>query len=193
MMASLFPAALFLIVTAITPGPNNLLVMRTASRNGWRGALPAIVGVVAGGLALLGAVIVGAGSAFITWPALRSGVEAGGVLYLVWLGVRLFAEAGRETSAMALRAGFRGLFVFQFLNPKGWVMVLTVVAAMPATGTADTFLHLAPLFVCIPSFCLLLWAALGDAVSRHLSRAVVRTWTDRILGALLIVTSLLLV
>lgn len=189
-MSPLFSTTLFLLVAALTPGPNNLVVMRTAARGGWSEALPAVLGVVAGGLALLAAVTAGAGSAFIAWPLLRTAVRALGVIYLAWLGVRLFAAAGRDTGATALPTGIAGLFGFQFLNPKGWVMVLTVVAALPATTAAGAFLHLAPLFVCIPFACLLIWAALGRAVSRHLPQPMVRAWTDRILGALLILAAL---
>lgn len=191
-MSSLFSTGLFLLIAAISPGPNNLVVMRVAARNGWAAALPAVTGVIAGGLVLLVLVTAGAGRAFAAWPWLRAMIEIGGVLYLVWLGARLIAAAGRDAGSMTLPAGLAGLFGFQFLNPKGWVMVLTVVAALPATGAADALLHLAPLFICIPAACLLLWAGMGSALASHLSRPMVRQWTDRALGALLILAALLL-
>ena len=191
-MSPLLPIAMFLLVATITPGPNNLVVMRTAARDGWTGALPAVAGIVSGGLVLLAIVIAGAGRAFSEWPWLRVVVEAGGALYLVWLGVRLFAAAGMDGDSTALPAGLGGLFAFQFLNPKGWVMVLTAMAALPATAAMDTFLQLAPLFICIPVPGLLLWAGLGGAMASRLARPVVRRWTDRLLGALLILAALLL-
>jgi threonine/homoserine/homoserine lactone efflux protein len=191
-MTSLFPTSLFLLIAAITPGPNNLVVMRAAARNGWKAALHAMAGVIAGGLVLLVVVTAGAGSAFSAWPWLRGTIEAGGVLYLIWLGTRMIVAAGREAGSMAIPDGLAGLFGFQFLNPKGWVMVLTVVAALPAADAAHALLYLAPLFVCIPAACLLLWAGLGGALAPHLTRPVVRQWTDRALGALLIMAALLL-
>jgi threonine/homoserine/homoserine lactone efflux protein len=119
-------------------------------------------------------------------------VAVGGALYLAWLGCNVALSRTGDGSGPALPAGVSGLFGFQFLNPKGWVMVLTVVAAMPAGGAIDRFLQLAPLFACIPACCLLLWAALGSALSRSLARPVVRLWTDRVLGALLVASALLL-
>jgi threonine/homoserine/homoserine lactone efflux protein len=191
-MTSLFSTGLFLLIAAITPGPNNLVVMRAAARNGWKAALPPVAGVVAGGLVLLLVVVSGAGSVFSTWPWLRGAIEAGGVLYLVWLGTRMIAAAGRDTGSAALPGGFAGLFGFQFLNPKGWVIVLTVVAALPAADAVHALKYLAPLFLGIPTVCLLLWAALGGAVAPHLTRPRVRQWTDRALGALLILAALML-
>jgi len=184
--------ALFLFIATITPGPNNLVLMRAAARNGWTGALPALIGVVSGGLVLLVAVASGAGSAFSAWPWLRVSIELGGVVYLVWLGVQMFVSAGRDTAVTSLPTGLFGLFCFQFLNPKGWVMVLTVVAASNTTGAIDAFRRLTPLFVAIPTPCLLLWAGLGGVLARHLTSPMVRLWTDRLLGALLILAALLL-
>jgi threonine/homoserine/homoserine lactone efflux protein len=191
-MTSLFSTGLFLLIATTTPGPNILGVWRAAARNGWKAALPTVAGVVAGGLVLLVVVASGVGSVFSTWPWLGDAIKTGGVAYLVWLGTRMIAAAGREVGSTALAGGFAGLFGFQFINPKGWVMVLTVVAALPAADAAHALTHLAPLFLCIPTACLLLWAALGGAVAPHLTRPLVRQWTDRALGALLIIAALML-
>jgi len=191
-MTSLLPTSLFLLIAAITPGPNNLVVMRAAARNGWIAACPAVAGVVAGGLALLVVVAAGVGRVFSMWPWLRVAVEVGGALYLGWSGTRMIAAAGREVDPMAAPNGLAGLFVFQFLNPKGWTMVLTVVAALPAADATHAFMRLAPLFICIPAACLLLWAGLGGVLAPHMTRPVVRHWTDRAMGALLIIAALML-
>ena len=191
-MTSLFPIALFLLVAVATPGPNNLVVMRTAARSGWTGSLPAMAGIVVGGLVLLALVAAGAGSAFSAWPWLRATVEIGGAAYLVWLGIRLFVAAGGDGAGASLPTGPGGLFGFQFLNPKGWVMVSTAVAAVPATSPSNALIHLAPLFVVIPILGLLMWAVLGDVLAPGLARPMVRRWTDRVLGALLVLAALLL-
>lgn len=191
-MTTLFPVALFIAVASLSPGPNNLAVMRTAAWNGWTGAMPAVAGIVSGGLVLLAIVAAGAGRAFFEWPWLRVVIEVGGALYLIWLGACLCIAAGCDGGATSLPAGMRGLFVFQFLNPKGWMMVLTAVAALPAKSAASAFLHLAPLFILIPALGLLLWAGLGGAMASGLARPLVHRWTDRVLGALLVLAAALL-
>jgi len=184
-----------LCVAAITPGPNNLVVLRAAGHAGLRGAMPAIVGIVCGGLLLLAVMALGAGAAFATHPPLRRWAGAIGALYLVWLGVSLCAAgiAPRRAAATpaTLPAGTLGLIGFQFLNPKSWVIVLTVLAAMPGTGLRD-YLPLAGLFVLIPTLCLLLWAALGAWLARWLVRPTVRRAVDIAMGALLVACAFLL-
>jgi threonine/homoserine/homoserine lactone efflux protein len=182
-------AALFLIA-AITPGPNNLIVLRTAVRVGFSSAMIPVASIVAGSLALLVAIIAGLGSLISQWPQLRVLIATGGALYMIWLGLSLIRrsrKAGRDRDLSA--AGF-GIFAFQFLNPKGWVMMLTAVAASPAHDLLATFLFLAPVATCIPMACLLLWAALGHLLSSQLDRPAVAMWIDRFLGVLLIASVL---
>jgi len=193
-MDHLLAAAGLLFVAAITPGPNNLVVLRAAGHAGLRGALPAIVGIVCGGLLLLAVMVLGAGTAFAAYPPLRRWVGAIGALYLIWLGLSLCAAgvAPRQSVASAaLPAGTSGLIGFQFLNPKSWVLVLTVLTAMPLAGLRD-YLPLAGLFVLIPAACLLLWAVLGAWLARWLVRPAIRRGVDIAMGMLLVACALLL-
>ena len=194
-MDPLLAACGLLLVAAITPGPNNLVVLRAAGRAGVRGALPAIAGIVGGGLLLLAVTALGAGAAFAAHPPLRRWTGAIGALYLAWLGVSLgvagIAPRHAAAAPAALPAGTLGLIGFQFLNPKSWVIVLSVLAAMPATGLSD-YLPLAGLFVLVPALCLLLWAALGAWLARWLVRPAVRRGVDLAMGAALVACAFLL-
>ncbi len=187
-------------VAAITPGPNNLVVMRTAAHSGFTGALPAIGGILAGGMAMLILVMAGAGVVFAAEPRLYPVITVGGGVYLCWLGGSLvvgsFATPDPHTAppARALPAGAAGLFGFQFLNPKSWVMVLTVTAAVQGgTELSRRLLPLAALFTIIPAFCLVFWSALGVLMMRWLDQTRIRNWVDRVMGFLLFVSALMLV
>lgn len=190
-MYRLFAVCGLLCVAAITPGPNNLVVLRASSQAGFRAALPAITGIVLGGLLLLTVMTLGAGPLFMAQPSWRRGVGAVGAIYLAWLGASLFragiAPRPVQTTAasLPLPVGMPELIGFQFLNPKSWVMVLTVLAALPANEPRD-YLALVALFVLIPIPCLLLWAALGAALARWLARPSIRRGVDGVMGALLV-------
>jgi threonine/homoserine/homoserine lactone efflux protein len=191
-MSALLAIVSVLLVGAITPGPNNFIVMRAAAERGWGGALPAISGVVAGSVCLLALALAGVGAAITTWPALRALIGIVGALYLGVLGLRLLLEHAdaRDDSPPPIRT--RDLFALQFLNPKGWLMMLAVAAtAANDTGFA-TFAWLAPLTIAITSVCLLLWAFAGHALAAPFARPHVRRWIDRALGALLIAGALAL-
>lgn len=184
-------------VAAITPGPNNLVVMRTAARSGLVGTLPAIAGVVLGGLALLALVSAGAGAAFAAEPRMRTAITALGCLYLAWLGVRLIVGSSGDDQVgepTRLPAGVMGLFGYQLLNPKAWIMVLTASsAATHGEDAVRAFVQLGVLFAVIPTGCLLLWSWSGSLLTRWLQRSRVRLWLDRVMGGLLIGFSIVLV
>ena len=52
----LLAVALVVFIIGITPGPNNVVLMRLAAQRGMSAALPAIAGILFGGSALLVAV-----------------------------------------------------------------------------------------------------------------------------------------
>ena len=189
-MTPLLAIAALFFVAAITPGPNNLIVMRRAARVGFLRAMLPVAAIVAGSVALLAVVIGGLGSAISEWPLLGVLLGAGGAAYLIWLGLRLAWANGAGTDDPKLPADALGIFIFQFANPKAWLMMVTAVAASPTTGARASFVRLVPLAILIPAACLLLWAALGHALSRQLAEPRVRLWTDRIFGLLLIAGAL---
>jgi threonine/homoserine/homoserine lactone efflux protein len=158
-----------------------------------RDAVPAIAGVVSGGLVLLAVVATGAGGLLATHATWRATIAALGAGYMGWLGIRLLCSArGAGLMAVdALPAGALGMFGFQFLNPKGWAMVLAIVAARPASGPRD-YLPLVLLFTAIPLACLLLWSLAGRLLAARLADPRSRHRLDVAMGGLLVASAALL-
>ncbi len=190
-MYRLFALCSLLCVAAITPGPNNLVVLRASSQGGVRAALSTIAGIVLGGLLLLAVIAFGTGPLFMARPGWQRAVAAAGAIYLAWLGVAMLRSGLAARHAVTpiagppLPAGVAGLVGFQFLNPKSWVMVLTALAALPPDGL-HSYVTLAAMFVLIPTPCLLLWAALGAALSQWMDRPAIRRGVDVAMGTLLV-------
>jgi threonine/homoserine/homoserine lactone efflux protein len=194
-MEQLLAAAGLLCVAAITPGPYKLVILRAAGTAGMRRTMPMIAGIVLGGLLLLAVTALGAAAVFAALPSLRRWIALAGALYLAWLGASLciagMSPPGDTTTSSPLPAGALGLVGFQFLNPKSWLLVLTVLAAMPASDAHD-YLLLVAMFVLIPAPCLLMWAGLGASLARWLARPIARRGVDILSGALLVACAALL-
>ena len=198
-MDAFFAVAGFVTVAAITPGPNNFIVMGAAARGGFGAATPLIAGVVVGTLALLTLVWAGAGVAFEAEPRLRSALTFAGCLYLTWLGAILVWQTrksdrnGTSSTTRELPRTAPGLAAFQFLNPKGWVMVLTATAATTGdTGGVSSLAALAAIFTAVTSLCLTSWALAGSAIADLLKEPRARRWFDCAMGGLLIGSAALL-
>jgi len=78
--------------------------------------------------------------------------------------------------------------LFQLVNVKAWMMVITALAALSDEGGA---LLLALLILVISVACLSLWAWAGALTARFSRRTW--TWVDRIMAALLMLSGVGLV
>jgi threonine/homoserine/homoserine lactone efflux protein len=183
-----------ILTAAITPGPNNFLVLKLAGQRNLRSVLMPIGGMVAGGLAMIALAQFGLAvfTSRHTW--IRDGIVICGALYLVVLGLLLVYRSLRTGSVPTERVqeapiGALALFVFQFLNPKAWVLVLTVSAAAGCVGQCDRqwpVVTLLLLFAAISGACLLAWAVLGRLAARFLQRERLRARFDCAMGLSLV-------
>jgi threonine/homoserine/homoserine lactone efflux protein len=193
-------SAALIFVAAITPGPNNLIVLRIAAGQGLRSALPAMAGVVVGGLAMFLLGQIGLAALVHEHPWLSTAMMTCGAAYLAWLGIDLVRSSFVTLSPSAplnrnLPQGAFALLAFQFANPKSWILVLTVTAAAQsaaAVQSVTTTVALVALFVVIPCGCLLAWAALGRAAARMILNPTSRARFDRAMGSLLAASAIFL-
>jgi threonine/homoserine/homoserine lactone efflux protein len=191
------PGAIVLLLFAatVTPGPNNLLMLRIGLENGLQAVLAPATGVVLGGVAMLLLTCAGVATAFAALPWLRAATAICGAGCVMWLGVRLMCSSGTPTRAPvrsgngSARALLR-MFLFQFINPKSWILVLTITAA--AGNTPVSLATLIVLFIVIPYGCLALWAGGGSLAASLLRDTRARARFERASGALLALSALLL-
>ncbi len=191
-MDVLVACASLIFVAAITPGPNNFAVLRIAVARGLHATLPAMGGILVGGLAMLALGQVGLAALSDAHSKVRIGVAVCGAAYLVWLGLALVWHSFSTTPTSARSDapdGALALFAFQFANPKSWTLALTVSAAIPPAGDGAgryaTTAALVALFIAIPFVCLIAWAAFGRLVAPILRNARARARFDRAMGVVL--------
>src|SRR5437762_897471 len=90
---------LLLFTAAVTPGPNNLLMLRIGLESGLHAVLAPATGVVMGGVVMLLLSCVGLARAFAAHPGLRAATTICGAGCVMWLGVRLICRSGASARA----------------------------------------------------------------------------------------------
>ena len=132
MSQSLFVAfVVFGAVMAFTPGPNNIMVLSSGLTYGFRRSLPHIAGIAIGVSFMVASVGLGLGAIFIAYPVLQTILKYVGIAYLIYLAV-VIAMSGSVTPGQDNRRGpmtFWGAAMFQWVNVKGWVMVIGTITA----------------------------------------------------------------
>lgn len=176
MLAHILPLFAFALASSITPGPNNLLLAASGIRFGFRATIPHMVGVHMGYSALLIAVGLGLGAVFERWPVLQDGLRIGGTIYILYLAWRILrgwsvsvpsdAAAPGGGSAASRPIRFIEAFLFQFVNPKGVIMAITVFAAyaMPGAGMLANIALIVGVSAVVNVLSVTTWAGFGAAV-----------------------------
>jgi threonine/homoserine/homoserine lactone efflux protein len=193
MSQSLFIAfVIFAIVMFFTPGPNNVMLLSSGLTYGFRRTLPHVAGITIGFAFMIGAVGLGLGTIFITYPVLQTILKYAGAAYLLYLATAI-AMSGPITPGQDNRRGpmtFWGAAMFQWINVKGWVMVIGTItayagiASFPWNITIQVMLSLL-----LGAVSCSVWALFGSALRPVLtSRRLVRAFN--IVMALLLLASL---
>ncbi len=121
---------LFTLVTLATPGPNNLMIMTSGLNFGVRASIPHYLGIVFGFPLMIFMVGYCLGDLMMRSEFLRHSLQVGGILYLSWLAWKIASAA--SVSAKEGKAQPFTLWqslIFQWLNVKGWVIVVALVAS----------------------------------------------------------------
>ena len=141
---------MFATVMYFTPGPNNIMLLSSGLTYGFRRTLPHIAGITIGFAFMIGAVGLGLGTIFIAYPVLQTILKYAGVAYLIYLAVAI-AMSGPVTPGRTTARGpmtFWGAAMFQWINVKGWVMVIgtitayAAIAAFPGTSRSRSLISL---------------------------------------------------
>ena len=170
-MDSLLPLALFAFVSSITPGPNNVMLTSSGLRFGFARSIPHMLGITLGFGVLLALCAAGIGSLVMAMPSITVALKTAGSLYLLYLAWQLRDIAYRPQQAHKARPmSFAGAALFQFANPKAWVMAVTGASAfLPAVQPAGWAIALFCLVFCAVNLpCIALWAGGGAALRRYL-------------------------
>ena len=122
---------MFATVMFFTPGPNNIMLLSSGLTYGFRRTLPHAAGITIGFAFMVGAVGLGLGTIFITYPVLQTILKYAGIAYLIYLAVHI-AMSGPATPDQDNARGpmtFWGAAMFQWINVKGWVMAIGIITA----------------------------------------------------------------
>lgn len=164
----------FAFVSGMTPGPNNTMLMASGVNFGFERTRPHILGVVIGFTIMMLAVGLGVGRVFALYPPLYAVLRVVSVGYLLWLAWRIGTAGatnpivGEEAQPMT----FLEAALFQWVNPKGWMVCLSVAAnyVSPNDLAADIAI-LSAVFLIISIISASTWALFGTSLRPFLQNA----------------------
>lgn len=197
-LADLLALATYTFALSITPGPNNVMLAASGANFGFQRTLPHMLGISVGFAVQALLVCTGLGAVIAQSPQLQRWMAWVGAVCIAWMGWRLLrsspagsaegADAGKPLSMLEAA-------LFQYANPKAWIMALTIAAVfMPKLGHSAGNIFLAVLLmftvmVVVIFPCTAVWAAFGSALRGYLDVPVRRRVFNAVMAGLLVVTA----
>jgi threonine/homoserine/homoserine lactone efflux protein len=195
-MVDPLPFAAYSFVMSITPGPNNVMLTASGATFGFRRTIPHMVGISFGCAVQLLAVCAGLGAIFSRWPELQTALRWIGAAYLLYLGVRMLGGSGTSgASANNRPVTFLEAAIFQFLNPKAWIMTITAATLfLPHDlGVLAAGVYMLAIMVVMNLPCIAVWALFGSSLRRFLERPASRMGFNAAMAVALATTGVMMV
>ena len=128
------------------PGPNNVMVLTSGVNHGIRNSLPHVLGINIGFPVMIICVGLGIMSLFKQWPILHQLIQIIGVLYLAYLAFKIATmPINSKLNNNAKPMSFLQAALFQWVNPKAWVMSVSAIVAFSVPEVNKMVLGSSPL------------------------------------------------
>ena len=126
---------LFILFSTLvwTPGPNNALLASSGARFGFFRSLRHSLGVAIGFPLMMLIIALGLGRLFESFPIVREVLRFAGAAILLWIAWKIAtSEPSHDTSNTSKKPwSFAKAFAFQWVNPKAWIMSISVTGQLP--------------------------------------------------------------
>ena len=188
--------SVYYFVMYATPGPNNSILTASGIKFGFIKSIPNIIGISSGHGVQLALVCFGLGSLFTQFPILLEVLKYIGACYLLYLAWKMFGSLNISiTEEKSSPLKYHEAILFQFVNPKAWVICITAVSLFYPENVnliiGTLFLVIMSTIINLPSISM--WAFGGSIIRRYLSNKKLKTIIEWILAILLLGTAISIV
>ena len=180
-------------VMYVTPGPNNSILTASGIKFGFFRSIPNILGIPTGHGLQLALVCLGLGSLFAAFPVLLDILRYVGAAYILYLAYKMFGSLNITASEDKSRPlKYYEAILFQFVNPKAWVICITAVSLFYPEKenlfVGTLFMVVMSTVINIPSISI--WAFGGSVIRLYLNNIKLKKIIEWLLALLLIATAI---
>ena len=185
--------SVYYFVMYATPGPNNSILTASGIKFGFIRTIPNIFGIPTGHGIQLALVCLGLGALFTHFPILLNILKYVGAFYLLYLAWKMFGSLNvSSTEDKSTPLKYYEAILFQFVNPKAWVICITAVSLFYPTDEniiiGTVFMVVMSTVINIPSISM--WALGGSVIRNYLTNEKLKKIIEYLLAILLVGTAI---
>lgn len=190
---------MFAFAMSATPGPNNIMLLASGAQFGFCRTLPHIIGIGIGIAILISSVLLGLGALFVMYPPLYLVLKWVGGSYLLWLAWKIASapvdSVSTQNYEQAKPMNWWQAALFQFVNPKAWMMAISAVSTFTIEG--DLYLQsgvgILLTFALVNFPTISMWAWFGVTIRRWLTDAKRQRVFNFVMGGATALTLLMII
>lgn len=167
----LVPLAAFALAASITPGPNVIMLAASGANYGFLRTVPHMLGISIGYPVMLLVMGLGLDQVFQNSPQIHMIMKFAGSAYLVYFAYRIAtAERTENVTSTGKPLSFVQAALFQWINPKAWVMGISAIATFTKVGDSSLgqILVIGGVFMAASVPSVSVWCGFGVAIGRIL-------------------------
>ncbi|WP_119342640.1 LysE family translocator [Facilibium subflavum] len=197
-MTFLLALVFYCVSTTATPGPNNFMIMLSSLRFGIMRSLPHFLGICFGFPIMVIAVGMGLKSVFDHYPVIHTIIKYLGAIYMLYLAVSIIFASTKlddQNEKQAKPLSFINAVLFQWVNPKAWVMAIAAIATY-TQGQNHLFLQvviIAFVFFIVTFPSIGFWLVSGKFIKKFVHNQTALRLFNVAMGILLIASIALLI
>ena len=182
------PILTFAMTTAITPGPNNIILSTNAVNYGFKETIPLMLGVFFGVLSVLSLCLLGIGEIYESFPKFKTFIKIVATIFLTYLAYKIFNSSEFSDNSNKKKFTFKDIYFFQLINPKA-VSVSMSSSAIFIQNQFSYFEEFILIFICFTistSTSAIVWAAIGHSFRKYLNDKRKIIFFNRVMAVLLL-------
>lgn len=167
----------YTFITALTPGPNNILALSSVSSHGLKRSMPVMSGMTCGFLLIMLLCAAFTVTLISVLPALTGWLNVLGAAYILWLALKILRSDPATAPKTPLPLRFWASFVLQFANVKIILYGITALSAFVLPCTHNVYIVggvsiILAVIGAIGSFCWAIGGHLFQSLLRNYARPV---------------------
>ncbi len=168
--------AMFALAMTGTPGPNNVMLTASGANFGYRRSIPHFLGIAVGLNTLIVLSAAGLDVLFRLYPFTHTLLKVAGCSYLLYLSFKIATAKPKASASKSSNSNPMTLTqaaLFQFLNPKAWMMSVAAIGSFTLAGDSYwwSVAAICSMFVVVQMQTSSVWVGFGTLIGRCLSTA----------------------
>ena len=181
---------IFAITMTVTPGPNNIMLLCSSVNYGAYRTVPHGVGIICGVPLMVLAVGFGLGKLFLVYPLVHQLIKLISIVYLFYFAWKIAITSVKVSYDEDISRPFSFLqaILFQWVNPKSWVMAIGSIGAFTKVGSTSfiDILSIAIAFLVAATISTCAWVFFGIVLNRILVNEQCRRFFNGLMALLLL-------